>query len=139
MIPNPAFPATLRGIDQTAWYTIAWFDKYVRRTESADRFLLTNRWQNDAENKRVDAQGDANLYSKDLRSRIDVKRADGSKALCEDLRVGCGILVDDRAGAVLGGGLRVRQATPARRCAPRGAPRGSRRPAASTAPARSAA
>ena len=98
VIPNPAFPATLRGSDQTAWYTIAWFDKYVRHTRSADRFLLTNRWQNDAENKRVDAQGDANLYSKDLRSRIDVKRTDGSRALCEDLRVGCGILVDDRAG-----------------------------------------
>ena len=40
----------------------------------------------------VDPQGDANLYSKDLRSRIDVRRADGSRALCEDLRGGCGIL-----------------------------------------------
>ena len=71
----------------------------MKRSASADRFLLTNRWQSDAENKRVDAQGDANLFSKDLRSRLDVRRADGSRALCEDLRTGCGILVDDRAGA----------------------------------------
>ena len=31
-IPNVAFGGTLRGIDQTAWYTTAWFDKYVKRT-----------------------------------------------------------------------------------------------------------
>ena len=99
VIPNAGFGATLRGLDQTAWYTIAWFEKYLARSGAADRLLLTNRWQNDAENGRVDAQGDANLYSKDLRSRIDVKRADGSSALCEDLRAGCGILADDRAGA----------------------------------------
>ena len=105
VIPNPGFGATFRGNDQTAWYTIAWFDKHVKRSASADRFLLTNRWQNDAENKRVDAQGDANLFSKDLRSRIDVRRSDGSRALCEDLRRGCGILVDDRAGAFSAAGF----------------------------------
>jgi dienelactone hydrolase len=99
VIPNAGFPATLRGLDQTAWYTIAWFEKYVRGSRDADRLLLTNRWQDDPENGRVDPSGDANLFSKDLRSRIDVRRADGSTANCEDLRTGCGILVDDRAGA----------------------------------------
>jgi len=29
-ISNPAFGATLRGADMIAWYTTAWFDRYVR-------------------------------------------------------------------------------------------------------------
>jgi hypothetical protein len=29
-IPNPAFGAALRGADMIAWYTTAWFDKYVK-------------------------------------------------------------------------------------------------------------
>ena len=123
VIPNPGFPATLRGLDQAAWYTIAWFDKYLSRAERADRLLLTNRWQKDADNKRVDPQGDANLYSKDLRSRIDVRRADRSRAICEDLRAGCGILVDDRAGpfSAVGFGLGYQSLRPIRpaRCATR--------------------
>ena len=114
VIPNPGFAATLRGLDQAAWYTIAWFDKYLSHAERADRLLLTNRWQKDAENKRVDPQGDANLYSKDLRSRIDVRRSDGSRALCEDLRAGCGILVDDRAGPFSAVGFGLGQREPPR-------------------------
>ena len=70
----------------------------------------------------MDAQGDANLFSKDLRSRIDVRRSDGSRALCEDLRTGCGILVDDRAGAFSAFGFALRpqqpQAGAARHAAP---------------------
>ena len=97
-IPSAAFPATLRGIDATAWYTIAWFDKYVKRTPGADRFLLSNRWQRDAEDLRVDPPGKGNLFSPTLRSRVDIRRAVGGRAHCEDLRTGCGVLVDDRAG-----------------------------------------
>lgn len=99
VIPNAGFPATLRGVDQTAWYTLAWFGKYLQRDPDADRLLLTNRWQRDAETGKVDPSGDANIFSRDLRSRVDFKRSDGSKALCEDLRSGCGILADDGAGA----------------------------------------
>ena len=36
-IPNQAFGATLRGADLIAWYTTAWFDKYVKRDPTADR------------------------------------------------------------------------------------------------------
>ena len=98
VIPNPGFPATLRGGDQYAWYTIAWFEKYLERSPDADRLLLTNRWQRDAETGRIDPDRDANLFSSDLRSRIDVRRDDGSRALCEDLRGGCGLLSDDGSG-----------------------------------------
>jgi hypothetical protein len=98
VIPNPGFGATLRGSDQYAWYTIAWFDKYVARDDDADRLLLTDRWRRDHGTAAVDPAHDGNLYSRDLRSRIDVRRADGSKAVCEDLRAGCGILSDDGSG-----------------------------------------
>lgn len=97
-IPNPAFGATYRGIDQVTWYTIAWFQKYLKHASNADRLLLTNRWQRDTEEGRVDPDHDANVYSRYLRSRIDIRRSDRSRALCEDVRKGCGILVDDLAG-----------------------------------------
>ncbi len=97
-IPNAAFPATLRGIDLTTWYTIAWFEKYVRRSLAADRFLLTGRWQRDPEDLRVDPPGKGNLFSPTLRSRVDIRRSVGGRAHCEDLRGGCRVLVDDRAG-----------------------------------------
>ena len=98
VIPNPGFPATLRGGDQYAWYTIAWFEKYLAGSADADRLLLTNRWQRDAETGSIDPDRDANLFSRDLRSRIDVRRDDRSRALCEDLRDGCGLLSDDGSG-----------------------------------------
>jgi hypothetical protein len=31
-----------------AWYTTAWFDKYVKHDPTADARLLTNRWRHDA-------------------------------------------------------------------------------------------
>src|SRR5690349_542867 len=44
-IPNPAFGASLRGPDISNWYTVAWFDKYLKHQRSADRRLLTARWR----------------------------------------------------------------------------------------------
>lgn len=123
LIPNPGFPATLRGIDQTAWYTLAWFDRYLRKDESADRRLLTDRWQKDAEDAKADPAGKGNLFSVSLRSRVDIVRADGTRAVCEDLRTGCGVLGDDRAGpfSAVDFGFGRQQLTPARpaRCATR--------------------
>ena len=46
----------------------------------------------------MDPPGKGNLFSPTLRSRVDIRRAVGGRALCEDLRTGCGVLVDDRAG-----------------------------------------
>ena len=119
VIPNPGFPATLRGGDQYAWYTIAWFEKYLAGSADADRLLLTNRWQRDGDTARIDPDQDANLFSRDLRSRIDFKRADGSRALCEDLRDGCGLLADDGSGRFsaldfANGGDTLRQVRPTR-------------------------
>ena len=36
-LPSTAFRATLRGMDLAAWYTNAWFDKYVKRDPTAER------------------------------------------------------------------------------------------------------
>jgi len=97
-IPNAAFPATLRGLDQTAWYTLAWFDRWVKGDGSADRRLLTDRWRKDPVDAGIDPAGQGNLFSPTLRSRVDIVTRQGSRAVCEDLRNGCGLLVDDRAG-----------------------------------------
>jgi dienelactone hydrolase len=88
-IPNPGFPGTLRGIDQTAWYTTAWFDKYVKRDPSADQRLLTTRWQHDAHEAAIDPNRDGNLYSSYYRSRLDIGLAAGGRFECEDIRSGC--------------------------------------------------
>jgi dienelactone hydrolase len=69
-IANPAFGATLRGAELTAWYTTAWFDRYVKGGPTADARLLTARWRDD--------------FSFYYRSRLDI---DGFS--CEDLRSGC--------------------------------------------------
>ena len=87
-IPNPYFSATLRGIDLVAWYTGAWFDKYVKGDASADQRLLTGRWRSDAEEAAVDPTGDGNLFSRYYRSRLDIGLAGGGRFLCEDLRPG---------------------------------------------------
>jgi hypothetical protein len=39
-IPNQAFGASLRGADEIAWYTTAWFDKYLKHDPGADHMLL---------------------------------------------------------------------------------------------------
>ncbi|HZO58499.1 MAG TPA: hypothetical protein VFB51_02290 [Solirubrobacterales bacterium] len=95
-IPNPAFGGSLRGIDQTAWYTTAWFDKYVKRDPTADRRLLTTRWHHDAAAAAIDPNRDGNMYSFYYRSRLDIGLAAGGRLECEDIRAGCpGLSPDD--------------------------------------------
>jgi dienelactone hydrolase len=85
-IPNPAFGATLRGMDMVAWYTAAWLDKYVKRDPAADRRLLTRRWRHDARSAEIDPDGDANMFSRYFRSRLDIGLADGRRVRCGNLR-----------------------------------------------------
>ena len=92
-IPNPAFGATLRGADMIAWYTTAWFDKYVKGDPTAGARLLTTRWHDDAREAAVDPDGDGNLFSFYYRSRLDI---DGFT--CEDLRAGCPGMAADGGG-----------------------------------------
>ncbi len=87
--------ATLRGTDMIAWYTLAWFDKYVRcadggncDVEEADRRLLTDRWRNDQRGGSIDANNDPNLFSFYRFSRYDL-HADGKEVTCDDMRTGC--------------------------------------------------
>jgi dienelactone hydrolase len=92
---------TLRGTDMVAWYTTAWFDKYVKCADDAaceaeaDRRLLTDRWRNDERGGQVDLGGDPNLYSFYLRSRFDVRDAGGAERTCDDMRAGCPTMAPD--------------------------------------------
>jgi dienelactone hydrolase len=88
-IPNPAFTATLRGADEIAWYTNAWFDKYVKGDPTADKRLLTNRWRADAAEAAVDPHGDGNMFSWYYRSRLDIGLSGGGRFKCENMRPGC--------------------------------------------------
>jgi dienelactone hydrolase len=97
-IPNAGFPATLRGMDLAAWYTTAWFDKYVKGDTSADTRLLSDRWRHDARGAAVDQKGDGNLFSFYFRSRLDVARSAGGRARCIDIRSGCSDLASDSLG-----------------------------------------
>lgn len=87
-LPFPAFTATLRGIDLAAWYTLAWFDKELKRLSSADDRLLTSRWRNDALGARVDLAHDGNLYSAYYRSQLAIHVNDRI-VTCRDVRAGC--------------------------------------------------
>ena len=91
-IPNPAFGATLRGMDMASWYTTAWLARYVKgEREAGDRMLRTARWRADTRGAAIDPTGDGNLFSHYLKSRL----ASGGFA-CEDLRAGCaGLSADD--------------------------------------------
>lgn len=91
-LPNPAFGATLRGIELASWYTTAWMDRYVKGDRSAQRRLLADGW-------RHDPRGGGNLYSFYYRSRLDLGHDDGRRVRCEDLRAGCRALVRDRRTA----------------------------------------
>lgn len=64
-------PATLRGAHLTAWYTLAWFDKYVK--------------------------GDGNPFSFYYPSRLDITVGGGRSVGCEHLRAGCEALVKGMA------------------------------------------
>jgi hypothetical protein len=95
-IPNPGFPATLRGADEIAWYTNAWFDKYVKGDASADKRLVTSRWRGDAQEAAVDPHADGNMFSWYYRSRLDIGLSGGGRFVCEDMRAGCpGMSADD--------------------------------------------
>lgn len=92
-IPNPAFAATLRGIDLVDWYTTAWLDRYVKGDPHAVRRLLSDRWRADARAAEVDLDGDGNAFSYHYRSRLAIGRGDGTVVACDDLRAGCPALV----------------------------------------------
>jgi dienelactone hydrolase len=99
-IPNQAFGASLRGADEIAWYTSAWFDKYVRAQRSADRLLLTNRWREDPVEAAVDLHHDGNAMSFYYYSRLDIHRASGEVFDCENLRKGCpGMFTEPEPGS----------------------------------------
>jgi hypothetical protein len=86
-IPNPAFPASLRGADMIDWYTTAWFDKYLKGDCTADRRLLTDRWRHDGEEAAIDEPNhDGNLFSFYYRSRLDLHLAGGRRYDDENLR-----------------------------------------------------
>jgi dienelactone hydrolase len=85
-IANPAFGASLRGADETDWYTTAWFDKYVKGDPGADRRLLSDRWFNDPQEAAVDPDGDGNMFSRYYRSRLDIGLAGGGRFDCEGIR-----------------------------------------------------
>ena len=74
-IPNQAFGASLRGPDEIAWYTTAWFDKYVKHQASADKRLLTERWREDPVEAAVDPNHDGNAFSFYYLSRLDIHLA----------------------------------------------------------------
>jgi dienelactone hydrolase len=88
-VPNQGFPATLRGADEIAWYTTAWFDKYVKGDTTADRRLTTSRWRSDAQEGAVDPNHDANMFSFYYRSRLNIGLAGGGRFVCENMRPGC--------------------------------------------------
>lgn len=90
VIPNPAFGGSLRGNDLIPWYTLAWFDKFLRGDPTADARLLTDRWRADAPEAAVDPDGDGNMLSRYYRSRVDLHTAGGQHVVCEDLRAGTG-------------------------------------------------
>jgi dienelactone hydrolase len=84
-IPNPAFGATLRGEDLVAWYTTAWFDRFVKGDRKATERLFTDRWRDDSDEAAVDPGADGNLFSfyydsplsLDGRSCADLREAEG--------------------------------------------------------------
>jgi hypothetical protein len=94
-IPNAGFPATLRGADEIAWYTTAWFDKYLKGDPSADRRLMTNRWRSVPDEAAVDPHHDGNMFSFYYLSRLDIGLSGGGRFDCEDMRTGCPGLVSD--------------------------------------------
>lgn len=82
-------PARLRGLDLASWYSLAWFDKYLRKLPSADDRLRSRTWRRDPATRLVDPVHDGNLFSQIFDSRLSIRLADGSRWICEDLRHGC--------------------------------------------------
>ncbi len=98
-----------------AWYTTAWFDRYVKGDPTATARLLTDRWRGDAEEAAVDPGHDGNMFSFYYRSRLEIGGFD-----CEDLRTGCPGMAPDGGGpySYLGRG-HVSPTPPARPRCPR--------------------
>lgn len=92
-IPNQAFGASLRGADEVAWYTTAWFDKYLKRQASADKRLLSDRWREDPVEAAIDPRHDGNAFSFYYLSRLDIHLHNGAAWDCENLRAGCAGMV----------------------------------------------
>jgi dienelactone hydrolase len=88
-VPVPGLPASLRGADLVAWYTTAWFQKYLLHDPAADARLTTSRWRDDAATGQVDPGHDPNVFSYDYLSRMDITLANGTRFDCENLRAGC--------------------------------------------------
>lgn len=82
-------PTTLRGLDIVAWYTTAWFAKYLQHDSKADRMLLSARWRDDRVKGEVDVAGDPNVFSWHYLSRLDITLSGGQRFQCENLRNGC--------------------------------------------------
>ena len=82
-------PSTLRGVDITAWYTTAWFKKYLQKDPKGEAMLLTQRWRNDAAAGKIDPARDPNILSWHFRSRLDIGKLNGTAFQCENLRTGC--------------------------------------------------
>jgi dienelactone hydrolase len=88
-LPGAPISATLRGADMAAWYTVAWFEKYLQHNVAADKMLLTTRWDDDAAQAAIDPLGDSNLLSWHYASRMDIGLRGGGRFDCENLRAGC--------------------------------------------------
>ncbi|GEM_PF-1864584 len=100
-LPYPLGTASLRGEDVAAWYTTAWFDRYVKcigdaacEREAAAR-LLSDRWRDDPRTGDVDPAGDANAFSSYLRSQYDLHLPGGGEVACDDMRSGCPAMAPD--------------------------------------------
>lgn len=105
-LPDPAFGASLRGLDVVTWYTLAWLDRYLKHDKSALSRLLTDRWRNDRPGAAVDLRSDGNLFSFYYRSKMALTvrtrkparkgrrgKLVAKKVTCDDLRKGCSALV----------------------------------------------
>jgi hypothetical protein len=95
-------PATYRGVDVSAWYTTAWFLRYVAHRPIGQAMLLTRRWQNDTIAQAYDPEHDPNVMSWHFRSRLSIHRLDGGSWLCNDLRRGCAGMTSASTDGVVG-------------------------------------
>jgi dienelactone hydrolase len=103
--PYPLGAASLRGEDVAAWYSTAWFDRYVkcrhrkRCQANADRRLLTGGWRDDKPAQQVDTNNDPNDFSFYLRSQYAFHKANGHEVTCGNMRAGCGSMDSGGGGS----------------------------------------
>ena len=94
LIPGNTIPVlgtgTWRGEDMVAWYTLGWFDKYLKADPAADARLLSDRWCDDDLTQGVDQNNDGNMFSFYFHSRYDFTPAGGGADLTSaNMRDGC--------------------------------------------------